>query len=169
MSNAVVNAVVVLLIVSIAMQTYARKERENRDASRLGFSPIAFGPHFWITMHLVALNLPWHYTADANDFEGYLYAVQKVLPCASCRDHFAVLLKQMPPRPYLKKGRAGAVWYMYTIHRIVTESVTGVPYQIPFLVNEKSMIASYAKHADAQAEVDKLRNACIQLKLPFEQ
>ena len=88
-----------------------------------GFEPKVFGPVFWRTMHLVAHSFPIRPTAaDAKRYARFFHAIADVLPCMSCRAHFA---RQLARRPFPKgvpTRRRVALW-MYRQHNAVTKRV----------------------------------------------
>lgn len=59
--------------------------------------PTVWGPHVWAALHLICLGAPERLTANnAADYRKFLEGFAGVLPCGSCREHFAKVLAQAP-------------------------------------------------------------------------
>lgn len=135
------NEMTVLLALGALAFTLTSSSQPD-DSNRVGFKPSLFGPPQWRLLHMNALNLPRHYGHAARNFEHYLFATADVLPCLSCREDFASVLRRVPVRAFMNKGRAGAVALMYVLHSIVSDRL-GKKSQ-PIFVEEELLLKEYA-------------------------
>lgn len=78
-----------------------------------------WGPHFWATMDFVAFNYPE--TASANDkkqAKAFFHSLAPLLPCSTCRDEFAQLLKTYPIDKHLDNRQALTQWLVEVHNRV---------------------------------------------------
>lgn len=137
--------ILILVVVVLLVQTLHDKTITTPAELRIGFDSVLWGPHYWLTLHLSALNTPREFGPTSRDFEQFLYAVSKVLPCGMCRDEFALVLNVLPPHTFIRHGRIGAVAYVYLVHNTVSVR-TGNPNQnIKFLQMEEQHLKQYTK------------------------
>lgn len=128
----------------VAKHKYSNKRCKHINCnSRVGFRSQLWGPHLWKFMHILTLNQP---RISCNEpFEEFMYSLQGVLPCKSCRDEFEAVLKQIPPKKFLKYGRIGCVGYIYLIHGIVSKRLNNSYVRPPFLQEEYNLLRDYVK------------------------
>lgn len=138
---------VVLLVLALGVIVSAAVElaEDPPTSSRIGFASDRWGPSQWLMLHLHALNMPRDFGTAVRDFERYLHALQKVLPCKECRDEFGLILQAVPPRHFLKHGRIGAVAYMYLVHCAVSDRTNSVHCTVKFLEEEPKLLNKYVK------------------------
>jgi hypothetical protein len=61
-------------------------------------NPAVWGPHAWAFLHALAESFPDNPTQAQKDSAiQFLHHLAEVLPCESCRGHFASLLASFPP------------------------------------------------------------------------
>lgn len=139
-----------IILVAVIVLLVANSVRESRivrtpPEARLGFYSELWGSHYWLTLHLSALNSPRENGTAMKDFEKFLHAIQEVLPCKMCREEFKLMLRTLPPRDFMRHGRIGAVAYVFVLHHNVSLR-TGNPNQsIKFLEMERSLLENYTK------------------------
>lgn len=92
-----------------------------------------------------ALNTPREFGSAIRDFERYLFALQKVLPCSECRKEFGLILDELPPRPFFIKGRVGVVAYIYTVHCAISDRLNNVNCHVKFLESERKLLKENTK------------------------
>jgi hypothetical protein len=150
---------VLMLAVLGALAFSFKPTDDSEDVSqRIGFKPALFGPPQWRMLHMNALNLPRSYGSATAKFYRYLFATADVLPCLSCRVDFGNVLRRVPVQAFLKKGRAGAIALMYTLHCIVSDRL-GKSLQ-PIFVEEEELLRKYASNVsetDIQLIMEELR------------
>jgi len=147
---------------AVAINAIVETAKDAETSSRLGFKASAWGPHAWIMLHLLALNLPLEFGTAAREFEAYVYALQQVLPCQECRDEFEIVLSIITPRAFLKRGRIGAIAFVYSIHCIVSSRVKAAACTVEFLQSEEQFLREYLKDASeerVQSEMQNLRDS----------
>ena len=136
----------VLLLVVLIHTLRTPQVQEQRYAHRIGFSADRFGSHFWLTLHLMALNQPRDGdNASIANFSNYIRALHPMIPCKMCRDEFGVMVRALPPEEFVKKGRVGAVAYIYTMHHIVSQRIGNPNQKIKFLEMEPKYLQEYTK------------------------
>lgn len=137
------------------------------DTSRIGFAASRWGSLQWTFMHILALNLPPSFGVAVRNFEAYIYSLQKVLPCKECRDEFKEVLRVIPPRPFLKEGRIGAVAWVYTAHCIVSSRVKPAACTVKFLEKERLFLQNYVKpeSIDIELEMGRLEAAAATTRI----
>ena len=147
----------VLLLVVMIHTLRSPQVQEQRYAHRIGMSSERFGPHFWLTLHLIALNQPRDGDGAAvSNFSNYVRALQPMIPCKMCRDEFGVMIKALPPEEFVKHGRIGAVAYIYTIHHIVSMRIGNPNQNIKLLEMEPKYLKDYTK--PFSCDIDKMMN-----------
>lgn len=147
----------VLLLVVLIHTLRTPQVQEQRYAHRIGFKSERFGSHFWLTLHLMALNQPRDGdNASIANFSNYIRALQPMIPCKMCRDEFGVMIRSLPPEEFVKKGRVGAVAYIYTIHHIVSLRIGNPNQKIKFLEMESKYLKEYTK--PFSCDIDKMMN-----------
>lgn len=138
-----------------AMRDYAQ---DPSDADRIPFKTTKWGPLVWRALHTMALNLPRDFGSSHRAFERYLKELVHVLPCRTCRREFKLMLNAIHPRPFLRKGRSGAVGLMFVYHTLVTEAVGKSSESQPFLKEEAMLLSEYsASTVNGPAILDELK------------
>ncbi len=157
-----------LTAAAAALAAYSVSGGDESDVGeRIGFAASRWGPSQWLMLHLTALNLPRGHCAATDDFERYLHALQAVLPCGECRDHFQIMLRLVPPRSFLRHGRVGAAAYVYACHCTVSHRLGKASCRVPFLHEEERLLREYVKagSVDSQAILREMRDDARRLGL----
>lgn len=64
--------------------------------------PTTWGPFFWHTMHITALGYPNQPTyAEKRAAKEFYESLAHLIPCPSCKMHYAELLKEHPVSPHV--------------------------------------------------------------------
>jgi len=95
-----------------------------------------WGPHFWETLQTVAFNYPEQPTAAEQQAHHQFYtSIARVLPCDSCRGHFAKVLARKPLDPALQNRETLSRWIV-DVHNDVNQRL-GKPVMAYDFVKEK--------------------------------
>lgn len=88
-----------------------------------------FGPYFWHTLFIIAMNYPVHIDMRnrkdrelRKHYKSYYESYIHMLPCGHCRQSYAIFLKEIPIEPYLG-GRRDLVFWLYSIHDLVNKKL----------------------------------------------
>jgi hypothetical protein len=93
----------------------------------------------WMALHGMAINLPKKpHSVRLEQFIQHLYKLKNAMSCKNCKRHFAILLKQIPPKRFAKYGRIGIIVLMYIYHSIVNKSLKHK--NIPFMQLENKLL-----------------------------
>ena len=85
--------------------------------------PTVWGPFFWHTIHIVALgysNEPTY--TDKKAAKDFFEALQNLIPCPMCRNHYAVHIQKYPISPHLDK-RIDLFRWTVNLHNEVNKSI----------------------------------------------
>lgn len=129
----------VLLVLALLYSALKEASLDPPEEARTAFKASKWGPHMWISLHIMAMNMPRDFGSATRAFERYLFDLVQLLPCATCRKEFRSVLRVVPPQPFLRKGRVGAVALIYTYHALVSKQKGGV-----FLEKEAALMRDYA-------------------------
>ena len=144
----------VLLATALLYSALKEASTDPPEEARTAFRASKWGPHMWISLHIMALNMPREFGSATKAFERYLYDLVQLLPCAICRNEFRKILTVVPPQPFLRKGRIGAVALMYTYHALVSKKVKGT-----FLEQEAVLLREYASPSvDTDLQLNELKH-----------
>jgi hypothetical protein len=101
--------------------------------------PTTWGPFFWHTMHLVALGYPNEPNyAEKRAAKEFYESLTHLIPCPTCRIHYADHLKELPITPSLDSRKDLFKWTV-DMHNLVNKDL-GKP-----LYTETDAIAFYHK------------------------
>jgi hypothetical protein len=101
--------------------------------------PTTWGPFFWHTMHLVALGYPVEPTyAEKRAAKEFFESFTHLIPCPTCKIHYANHLKEMPITPSLDTRKDLFKWTV-DMHNMVNKDL-GKP-----LYTEADAISFYHK------------------------
>lgn len=85
------------------------------------FPPAVWGPFFWHTIHIVALSYPKEPTyTDKRAAKEFYESLVFLLPCPTCREHYAAHLRANPVSTFLDK-RADLFSWTVKIHNEVNK------------------------------------------------
>lgn len=86
-------------------------------------SPSTWGPFFWHTMHLVALGYPNEPTyAEKRAAKEFYESFAHLIPCPTCKLHYAEHLKEMPLTPSLDSKKDLFRWTV-DMHNLVNKDL----------------------------------------------
>lgn len=101
--------------------------------------PTTWGPFFWHTMHLVALGYPNEPTyAEKRAAKEFYESLVHLIPCPTCKLHYANILKNNPITPSLDNRKDLFQWTI-NIHNLVNRELGKPEY------TEADSIAFYNK------------------------
>lgn len=81
--------------------------------------PSTWGPFFWHTMHLVALGYPVEPTyAEKRAAKEFFESFTHLIPCPTCKLHYADHLKEMPLTPSLDTRKDLFKWTVDMHNRV---------------------------------------------------
>ena len=101
--------------------------------------PTTWGPFFWHTMHLVALGYPNEPTyAEKRAAKEFYESFTHLIPCPTCKLHYADNLKNMPVTPSLDNRKDLFRWTV-DMHNMVNKQLGKPEY------TEADSIAFYHK------------------------
>jgi thiol-disulfide isomerase/thioredoxin len=99
------------------------EKNECKECGANGISPRTWGPPVWFVIHIVALMYPRNPTAsERQEMIDFFTGLQKVLPCASCKEHFAKELATLDPDTF--RNRDTLFEWTVAFHDSVTERVS---------------------------------------------
>ena len=79
-----------------------------------------WGPALWTTMHAVSFTYPDHPTTrDQERYKTFYETIVNIIPCKTCRVHFAELLKRIPIRT---ESRRSLSEWVVQVHNEVNKS-----------------------------------------------
>ena len=79
--------------------------------------PKIWGPPAWIFLHSVTLNYPNNPTPqDKEDYRIFLDSLQHILPCPTCKEHYA---KNIRSNPINLRDRTSLINWLIDIHNQV--------------------------------------------------
>jgi hypothetical protein len=85
--------------------------------------PSTWGPFFWHTMHLVALGYPNEPTyAEKRAAKEFFESFTHLIPCPTCKIHYADHLKEMPLTPSLDTRKDLFKWTV-DMHNLVNKDL----------------------------------------------
>lgn len=85
--------------------------------------PSTWGPFFWHTMHLVALGYPNEPTyAEKRAAKEFFESFTHLIPCPTCKIHYADHLKEMPITPSLDNRKDLFRWTV-DMHNLVNKDL----------------------------------------------
>jgi hypothetical protein len=85
--------------------------------------PSTWGPFFWHTMHLVALGYPNEPTyAEKRAAKEFFESFTHLIPCPTCKIHYADHLKEMPITPSLDTRKDLFKWTV-DMHNLVNKDL----------------------------------------------
>lgn len=85
--------------------------------------PTTWGPFFWHTMHLVALGYPVEPTyAEKRAAKEFFESFTHLIPCPTCKIHYADHLKEMPITPSLDTRKDLFKWTV-DMHNMVNKDL----------------------------------------------
>lgn len=85
--------------------------------------PTTWGPFFWHTMHLVALGYPMKPTyAEKRAAKEFYESLAHLIPCPTCKLHYADYLKENPVSPNLDSKEDLFRWTV-KVHNIVNKQL----------------------------------------------
>ena len=85
--------------------------------------PSTWGPFFWHTMHLVALGYPVEPTyAEKRAAKEFFESFTHLIPCPTCKLHYADHLKEIPITPSLDTRKDLFTWTI-TMHNLVNKDL----------------------------------------------
>jgi hypothetical protein len=81
-----------------------------------------WGPHVWYFMHKVAFDLPRGNINHSNKekLKNFYQTIRILLPCSSCKQHYSLMLKRMPP--VKNTGLELANWTVH-IHNLTNQGL----------------------------------------------
>lgn len=89
----------------------------------LHIPPTVWGPFFWHTIHLVALGYPKEPTyAEKKAAREFYESLIHLIPCPTCKLHYADHLKQTPVQPSLDTRKDLFTWTV-DLHNKVNRSL----------------------------------------------
>jgi hypothetical protein len=78
-----------------------------------------WGPQFWSTMDFVAFNYPHEPTeTDKKNVRTFYETLALLLPCSSCRNDFAKMLKTFPIDEHLQNQESLTKWLVEAHNRV---------------------------------------------------
>jgi hypothetical protein len=107
---------------------------EYADAPVIGMPTEVWGPRFWFVLHTVSFAYPdtpgYQHKKYAYDFYN---AIQAVIPCPLCRDHYAQEMRNLPLTPYLD-SRAKLMEWVWRIHNAANRRLNKPEYSFHDMV-----------------------------------
>jgi hypothetical protein len=101
--------------------------------------PSTWGPFFWHTMHLVALGYPIEPSyAEKRAAKEFFESFTHLIPCPTCKLHYAEHLKELPVTPSLDNRKDLFKWTV-DMHNLVNKDLGKPQY------TESDAIAFYHK------------------------
>ncbi len=95
---------------------------------RIGIQPDKWGHHAWATMHATAYGYPSIPTTTERAHADHFFAsIGAMLPCATCRHHYAEILRDHPPDT---RSRASLMQWVFSTHNKVNAKL-GRPLMSP--------------------------------------
>jgi hypothetical protein len=87
-----------------------------------GFLTSVWGPTFWFTLHTISFNYPVKPSIEEKKYyRDYVYSLQNVLPCGTCRKNLKTNLKQLPLKMSDMASRDTFSRYIYELHELVNK------------------------------------------------
>jgi hypothetical protein len=87
------------------------------------FPPAVWGPIFWMTMHIVALGYPESPSySEKKAAKEFYEGLQHLIPCPTCKLHYAENLKNLPVTPSLDNRRDLFKWTV-DMHNMVNKQL----------------------------------------------
>lgn len=81
--------------------------------------PKVWGPHGWQFLHSITLAYPDNPTLeDKNNHAQFFNGIQNILPCQSCRDHYALSLQELPVEQHLENKESLFRWLVDIHNRV---------------------------------------------------
>ena len=107
--------------------------RECDYYSKGGMNPEFWGPGTWTMIHVVAANNPCQPTREDRDKAlAFIHSLGAVLPCGSCRAHFAKLIgESFPLTPGVLKNRFSFFTWSVRVHNAVNRRLGKRVYSNP--------------------------------------
>lgn len=85
--------------------------------------PGYWGPHYWFVLHTVSFQYPKKPTFfEKKVYQDFYTSLKHLLPCGTCREHYAELLKEYPIAAFLE-SREQLVRWVNMIHNKVNEKL----------------------------------------------
>ena len=98
------------------MDIFTKKDYNNES----GFQTSIWGPSLWHFLHCLSFNYPPNPTnKDKENYYQFLINLGDVLPCASCRKHFKLNLKNTKLTDNVFTNRINFSKWMYDLHNSV--------------------------------------------------
>ena len=87
----------------------------------MGMSPAVWGPIFWATMHIVSIGYAVIPTEEEKRGAIQFYeSLTQVIPCPICKEHYAQILKAVPPAV---ENRNALIEWVFDVHNKVNEQL----------------------------------------------
>lgn len=100
------------------MSKFTKEEYESND----GMVTKMWGPICWSFLHIISFNYPVYPTdIDKINYQNYLEALGKVLPCKYCRDNYKKNLEKTGFGPDIFTNRDTLSRYIYKLHNEVNK------------------------------------------------
>lgn len=78
-----------------------------------GLDPKKWGPHAWSLIHMIASVM--NTEEDRRNFQEFIAAFAKVIPCSVCKQHFAQNRQKFDIRNYTRDAESLLMW-TYLVH-----------------------------------------------------
>lgn len=89
--------------------------------------PSVWGPHYWFTLHTIALNYPQNpNAATKKKFYDFIYNMPLFIPHRDISNTFANILDKYPLTPYLDNKKSFIKW-MHFIHNHINKTLNKPP------------------------------------------
>lgn len=89
----------------------------------MGMKTKMWGPHMWITLHVLAANYPNNpKPEDKAKYKNFFVSLGEMLPCCYCRDSYSFFSKLLPIDNYLESSRYMQYW-VYLLHNLVNQKL----------------------------------------------
>ena len=73
--------------------------------------PEIWGPHFWFTIHTIAMEYPENPSErDKSNYRNFFANLDKIIPCKSCKEHYGQNYLKLPIDNYLENDRQVFTW-----------------------------------------------------------
>lgn len=110
----------------------------------MGMKTKMWGPHMWITLHVLAMNYPDNPTiSQQQNYKEFFNMLGNILPCCYCRDSYQFFIKLLPIDNYLVNSKYMQYW-VYILHNLVNQKLNVSRYSWPSF-NE--VLAKYEKYS----------------------
>jgi len=106
----------------------------NNKNNAEGLLTTLWGPSTWESLHCITFNYPQNPTAsDKKHYKEYFTALQYVLPCCLCRDHYSEFIKKdgTALTDAVMKNRDTFTYWLYNLHNAVDKRL-GFKYDITY-------------------------------------